>query len=138
MSYAGDISPSDTYAALAANENAVLIDCRTAVEWQFVGTPDLSELDKSAKFIEFQKLPAGTLNPTFIEELEEKVPNRSTPVYFICRSGARSAAAADLATANGYELAYNVADGFEGPHDEQRHRGAEAGWKASQLPWRQS
>jgi len=39
MSYAGDVSPQDTYAALAADEDAVLVDVRTAAEWTYVGLP---------------------------------------------------------------------------------------------------
>lgn len=138
MTYAGDVSPTHTYDALMADPDAVLVDCRTTMEWQFVGTPDLGELDRTAKFIEFQQLPSGTLNPDFIAELGRVVPDQSTPVYFICRSGARSAAAAELATSSGYTHAFNVAEGFEGPHDEERHRGSSGGWKAAKLPWRQS
>jgi rhodanese-related sulfurtransferase len=55
----------------------------------------------------------------------------------LCRSGARSRAAAEAMTALGYQRCYNVADGFEGPHDGERHRGQLAGWKASGLPWTQ-
>ncbi|MDS4040954.1 MAG: rhodanese-like domain-containing protein, partial [Candidatus Competibacter sp.] len=32
---------------------------------------------------------------------------------------------------------YNVADGFEGPLDDDSHRGA-SGWRAERLPWKQS
>jgi len=30
-----------------------------------------------------------------------------------------------------------VAEGFEGHHDSQGHRGTVSGWKAEGLPWRQ-
>jgi rhodanese-related sulfurtransferase len=49
----------------------------------------------------------------------------------------RSLAAAEAAVAAGYSHAYNVADGFEGPPDEDGHRGRIAGWKVEGLPWRQ-
>jgi len=58
-------------------------------------------------------------------------------VLFLCRSGARSRAAAMAATAAGYARAYNVAEGFEGDLDAEGHRGRVNGWKVAGLPWRQ-
>ena len=49
----------------------------------------------------------------------------------------RTIGAAEAATAAGIAKAYNVLDGFEGGLDENDHRGA-VGWRASNLPWRQS
>ena len=59
------------------------------------------------------------------------------PVVFLCRSGARSIAAAEAATAAGFGPAYNVLDGFEGATNTDGHRG-DAGWRAEGLPWKQS
>ena len=58
-------------------------------------------------------------------------------IYFLCRSGVRSLAAAQAAQAAGFPHVFNIADGFEGPPDPQGHRGTTAGWKADGLPWRQ-
>ncbi len=55
---------------------------------------------------------------------------------FLCRSGVRSVAAAQTATAAGLGPSYNVLDGFEGPSDAEGHRGAQ-GWRSEGLPWRQ-
>jgi rhodanese-related sulfurtransferase len=63
--------------------------------------------------------------------------DKSYPVLLLCRSGARSRAAAMALTAAGFEKAFNVAGGFEGDADGQGHRGNRNGWKASGLPWRQ-
>jgi hypothetical protein len=41
-------------------------------------------------------------------------------------------------TRAGYHKAFNIADGFEGDLDAQRHRGQNKGWKAQGLPWKQS
>ena len=38
-------------------------------------------------------------------------------------------------TQAGYKNCYNIAPGFEGPHDGAQHRGSVDGWKASDLPW---
>ncbi|MEJ0046483.1 MAG: rhodanese-like domain-containing protein [Rhodospirillales bacterium] len=48
-------------------------------------------------------------------------------IFFLCRSGARSMAAALAARAEGFAEVYNVADGFEGPQDPEGHRGL--GWR---------
>jgi len=58
-------------------------------------------------------------------------------IYFLCRSGVRSLAAAEAAQAAGFPYVYNIADGFEGPPDRAGHRGTTSGWKAEGLPWRQ-
>jgi len=58
-------------------------------------------------------------------------------IYFLCRSGVRSLAAAKAAQEAGYAHVYNITDGFEGPVDATGHRGTVSGWKASELPWRQ-
>jgi hypothetical protein len=52
-------------------------------------------------------------------------------------SGARSQSASQAAQAAGFAHAFNVADGFEGSVDGAGHRGSAAGWKASDLAWRQ-
>ena len=60
-------------------------------------------------------------------------------MLFLCRSGARSSAAASAATADGFTRAHNIVGGFEGDLDcGERHRGTAGGWKASGLPWVQS
>jgi len=59
-------------------------------------------------------------------------------LLFLCRSGVRSRAAAIAMTAAGYSRAYNIAQGFEGDPDAERHRGNKNGWKASGLPWKQT
>jgi rhodanese-related sulfurtransferase len=58
-------------------------------------------------------------------------------MLFLCRSGARSRAAAMALTAAGYTSCYNIAEGFEGNPDAERHRGTTGGWKAAGLPWAQ-
>jgi rhodanese-related sulfurtransferase len=77
------------------------------------------------------------VNASFVEELRDAGLEPSQPLYFLCRSGVRSAAAARAAAAAGFATVYNVADGFEGPPDARGHRGQVAGWKADDLPWRQ-
>jgi len=137
--YAGDVSPSYAYDVLKAEESAVLIDVRTRAEWSFVGVPDLSDLGKQAGLIEWVSFPQMSLNEGFLAELTKLAGDDKTrAVFFLCRSGQRSQKAAIAATANGFERAYNVEGGFEGPLDASRHRGAVNGWKAAGLPWAQT
>jgi rhodanese-related sulfurtransferase len=137
MGYAGDVDPADTYAALQADADAVLVDVRTGAEWTYVGLPDLSQIGKRVIPLEWQRFPDGSLNGSFVEQLREAGVGEGAPIYFLCRSGTRSAAAAKAATAAGLGPAYNVSDGFEGPLGDDGHR-AVTGWKAAGLPWRQA
>ncbi len=140
--YAGDVASADAWTMLEAEPKAVLIDVRTRAEWNFVGLPDLAGLGRQIVCLEWQRFPEMAIDPDFVakagEQLRRAGADPKTPLFFLCRSGARSAAAAKAMTAAGYALAYNISDGFEGEMDDQRHRGSRNGWKASGLPWRQS
>ena len=136
LGYAGDVDPAVAYAALSSDGDAVLVDVRTSAEWNYVGHPDLGQIGKRVIFLEWQRFPDGALNARFIEQLHGAGVWEDVPVYFVCRSGARSAAAAKAATDAGLGPAYNVADGFEGPLGGDGHRTV-SGWKAAGLPWRQ-
>ncbi|MDN5723844.1 MAG: rhodanese-like domain-containing protein [Corynebacterium sp.] len=135
--YAGDLAPNRAWALLADDPNAVLVDVRTRAEWQWVGGADLSELGRRAVGIEWVN-SEGQPNQRFVEQLAEAGVDPESPVVFLCRSGARSANAASIATAAGYRAAYNVAEGFEGDPDQYGHRGTINGWKVAGLAWRQS
>jgi len=140
--YAGDVSGTEAWSLLEADPRAQLIDVRTSAEWAFVGLPDLSPLQREAHRVEWQSFPDMALNPAFVATTVEKVrtagAGADTPLLFLCRSGARSRAAAIALTKAGFTRAYNIAGGFEGDLDTARHRGTHNGWKAEGLPWRQS
>ncbi|GAC68144.1 rhodanese-like domain-containing protein [Gordonia soli] len=137
MSYAGDLTPQQAWEALETNPAAVLVDCRTRAEWNFVGVPDLEILGKRTVFVEWSTFPEGRRNEQFVDQLREAGVTDTDEVIFLCRSGNRSIGAAEAATGAGVAKAYNVLDGFEGNLDENDHRGG-TGWKALNLPWRQS
>ena len=132
-----DVSPQQAYEALKTDPQAMLVDVRTDAEWNFVGLPDLAAAGKQPALIPWQLYPSMQVNGAFVENLRRAGATPMTKLYFLCRSGARSLAAAQAAQAAEFPHAYNVADGFEGPVDGQGHRGTSAGWKASGLPWRQ-
>jgi rhodanese-related sulfurtransferase len=91
--------------------------------------------------IEWQTFPTMAVNSAFVAEAEAAVTamgaDKTTPILFLCRSGARSRATAVALAAQGFSQAFNVAGGFEGDPDGERHRGNINGWKAAGLPWRQ-
>jgi len=135
--YAGDVSPQQTYDAIKRDPKAALIDVRTQAEWSFVGMPDLRAAGRQPVLVEWQSFPAMTRNPDFAAEVARAGIAKDQPLYFICRSGARSRAAAIAMTAAGFGPCYNVAGGFEGNRDPEGHRGTVEGWKAAGCPWRQ-
>jgi len=140
--YAGDVPPEAAYEMLANETGATLVDVRTLPEWQYVGAPDLSSLGKTVVFQAWQVYPDMTVDGDFAARLDatlsKKGVGRDAPVLFLCRSGVRSRAAAIAMTRVGWTACYNVADGFEGPLDDQRRRGVTGGWRARGLPWTQS
>lgn len=136
--YAGDISPQEAWDLIQNNDQAVLVDVRTDAEWRFVGVPTLEELGREVGFVQWVT-SAGQPNSAFVAELAGLglQPDDGRPILFLCRSGQRSIAAAQAATAAGYGPAYNILEGFEGGLDAAGHRGG-SGWRAAGLPWKQS
>lgn len=133
--YAGDATPKQAWEILQQNPDAVLVDVRTQPEWVFVGVPDLSGIGKRAIFIPWQIYPSMQVNGEFVKQVQAAGAKPDAPVLFLCRSGARSKAAAIALSEAGFTRAYNIANGFEGPHDGTKHRGVKSGWKADNLPW---
>ena len=135
------VSVEDTWARLKSDTRSVLIDVRTIAEWAYVGLPDLSAVGKRPVLVEWQGFPDDRLNTAFVERVIEAITplgaDRESELFFICRSGQRSLKAAQAMAAAGYTRCRNVADGFEGPLDANRHRGQTVGWKAKGLPWAQ-
>jgi rhodanese-related sulfurtransferase len=129
LPYAGAATPADAFAILQAEPRARIVDVRTRAEWEWVGRFG------EAIFIEWNGWPGGMRNPAFEQELLARVPDKATPLLFLCRSGGRSHHAAVLAQQLGYAHAFNVLEGFEGDKDAHGHRGTVGGWKVAGLPW---
>ena len=130
LPYEGALYPDEAYEILEAAPGAKLVDVRTRAELDWVGhVPDAVE-------IEWVTYPGMKPNPHFITQLGQQVEKEAL-VLFICRSGARSNAAAAAATQAGYADCYNVLEGFEGEKDTDEHRNTIGGWRASGLPWEQ-
>ncbi len=130
------MTPQQAWELLRENPDAVLVDVRTDAEWKYVGVPETSPIGRRTVFVEWVRYPNGARNENFVDQLKDAGVTGG-PIVFLCRSGHRSIAAAEAATAAGLAPSYNILEGFEGGLDAERHRGAE-GWRAAGLPWRQS
>lgn len=135
MTYPGDLTPQQAYDLMRDEPDAVLVDVRTTVEWDRIGIPDLSGIGKEVVLVEWERFPDHSLNPGFADQVRDAAPD-GAPVLMICRSGVRSVAAAQAATAAGIGPTYNVMEGFEGVPGASGHRDVN-GWRAAGLPWRQ-
>jgi len=128
LPYAGALLPAEANALIQNAPGAKLIDVRTRAEWDFVGKVPGSLL------IEWQTYPNSQPNPAFLDDLTAQTEKHAI-VMFLCRSGARSHAAAAAAGQIGYDHSYNILQGFEGDKDAQGHRASLGGWKFAGLPW---
>jgi rhodanese-related sulfurtransferase len=132
LPYGGAVTPAEAAIVLQAESGAKLVDVRTRAEWEWVGRVP------GAVLIEWNGWPGGVRNAEFERELLEKVPDKTHPILFLCRSGGRSHHAAIAAAQLGYAHALNVLEGFEGAKDPAGHRATVGGWKVAGLPWVQS
>ena len=136
-----DVDVEAVWKTLQLSPRSQLVDVRTRAEWTYVGIPDLGPVGKRTVLVEWQTFPDQAVDPRFAERLAGELKALSVQLdddlFFICRSGSRSLAAAKAMAAAGYRACHNVACGFEGPLDDERHRGSVRGWKAASLPWQQ-
>jgi len=131
LPYKGALLPIEAYRVLQESMQAQLVDVRSRTELDWVGRiPGAIE-------IELRSYPGMHPNPGFLDQLVGQV-DKTLPVLFICRSGARSNQAAAMASQADFTDCYNILEGFEGDKDESGHRGSASGWKAAGLPWVQS
>jgi len=127
LPYAGGVSPQ-LACQLFSQDHALLVDVRSTEERHFVGHVP------GSLHVPWATGTALTRNPRFVRELEAKV-GKDQPVLLLCRSGKRSALAAQAATKAGLSWLFNVLEGFEGDLDSQGQRGHTNGWRFQGLPW---
>ena len=126
-----NLDPRQAWQFLQDNPNAVLIDVRTEGEYRGIGHPI------GAVHISWLDQFGGPVNPNFIHDVATFVPDISTPVLLLCRSGQRSLSAANTLEQVGYQHLINIVEGFEGVADANQKRGNINGWKFHGLPWQQ-
>lgn len=131
------------------NGQAFFVDVRTRAEIAYVGMPlsadahiPYVEHPDDAPWDEKNGRFRLDVNSDFGPELARRMTvsglGKGDTVILLCRSGDRSARAANLLADLGYSRVYTVVDGFEGdiasdgPRAGQR---AVNGWKNAGLPW---
>jgi len=120
-----------------------LIDVRTPAEYSLIGHSPMAYNIPVKNIVSFPTRSNTKLtmakNPDFIAEVEKRFKTQDTLVI-ICRSGYRSARAADLLVKAGYQTVYSIVDGFEGDKikrsdsKDKGHR-LKNGWRQSGAPW---
>lgn len=131
LPFAGGVAPREAWALVQAGR-AVLVDVRSAEERHFVGHVP------GSLHVAWATGTSLNRNPRFAKELDAKVGAKSgneLPVLLLCRSGKRSALAAEAATKAGLANVFNVLEGFEGDSDDHQQRGHFNGWRFHSLPW---
>jgi len=127
------LTPRETYEFLRAHPSALFIDCRSEMEYLFVGHP------VGSLHVAWNDGPEWEINPHFVGQVKKIAGNNHAerPVVLICRSGNRSIEAGEALERGGFNSVYNVLHGFEGELDENHHRNAASGWRFDGLPWEQ-
>jgi rhodanese-related sulfurtransferase len=138
------ITAQEAYEAWQKNpEQVKIVDVRTVGEYVFVGHAPMAVniplLILEPEKAYYAKKPQLPLNAKFVEEVGKRYKKTDT-LMVICRSGGRSAVAANILAKAGYKNAYTVIDGFEG--DKLKVEGSYNngkrvvnGWKNSGAPW---
>ncbi len=124
------LTPKEAFEFLKQHSDAVFVDCRSEMEYLFVGHP------KGAILVSWNDGPNWDINPDFVAHVK-KATSVNRPVVLICRSGNRSLDAGRALEEAGFTKIYNVLHGFEGELDSDHHRGASTGWRFEGLPWEQ-
>src|SRR5690349_19776764 len=96
------LSPRQAYDYLHQNPNAVFIDCRSEMEFLFVGHP------VGAIMIPWNDGPDWDVNPHFVGQVKKAAGNTTTrPIVLICRSGNRSVDAGQELEKAGFTKVFN-------------------------------
>jgi rhodanese-related sulfurtransferase len=132
----------------AGADKVVFLDIRTPEEFEYVGHANIVDANipylktDYSSWDEKKNLYAMVANSNFLvafnDLMKQRKLDKKATVILMCRSGDRSALAADLLAKTGYTRVYSVYEGFEGDmakggdHDGKR---AVNGWKNASLPW---
>lgn len=134
---------------MANKEKVLFLDVRTRAEVNFLGIPTVAdanipymEMDNMYSWDEKKGVFKLEPNSGFMTEVQQRIKQKgmdtNSKIIVMCRSGDRSAKAADLLAKSGYKNVYSVVDGYEGDiAKEGDHKGQRAvnGWRNANLPW---
>lgn len=127
----------------AAPDKVNIVDVRTPEEYDFLGHPAMAANVPSqlwaGVFDPAKKAYPLADNPRFVEDMKRRY-KQGDAIMLLCRSGHRSAAAANKLIEAGFSNVYSIVDGFEGdkiadqasPNFGKR---LHDGWRNSKAPW---
>jgi rhodanese-related sulfurtransferase len=139
----------EAYRMKSETPNALFIDVRTRAEVAFLGMPTVADAnipyvvaeewgnwdEKKGTF----KFPANSeFQPAVDSLVAARGLNKESTIIVMCRSGSRSAKAANLLAKAGYRNVYSVIDGYEGDKAKAGNGKGQRvvnGWKNAGLPW---
>ena len=111
-----NIDAIDCFKSLKESKYTILIDVRSINEWKSDGCADLTSINKKPYFISWSE-------DVFINQIKSLNIESKYTLFFICRTGVRSANAIHALTAENFDnQMFNVKGGME------------HGWKVSLLP----
>lgn len=121
-------------------KDTLFVDVRTPAEIEYVGYSYLMDNNIPVHFKNFHKWSEKKhrysdtpKNKNFVQDVKKalhaKGLNKDSKIVLMCRSGSRSAYAANKLYKAGYKNVYTVVDGFEGGKDKKHHQRSVNGWK---------
>lgn len=140
------VTATEAAKALENDKQTILIDVRARSEVNFLGMPTpaaanipLKEVSPALEYDAKKKSYKMIDNPDFADAVDrlvqEKGLAKDAPIVLMCRSGSRSAKAADILAGRGYTKVYSMVDGFEGDKAKDTKLRTVNGWKNSGLPY---
>ena len=127
------LDPGQAQEFLQKNADALFIDCRSEMEYLFVGHP------VGALHVAWNDGPDWEVNPHFVGQVKKLAGanHAMRAIVLICRSGNRSREAGETLERQGFTRVFSVAHGFEGELNEKHQRNSQTGWRHAGLPWEQ-
>ena len=122
----------------AAPDNVTIIDVRTPEEYLFVGSPTMAWRIPVAKQTYVWDAEQDNFPLAPLLDFAARVQTVAKPddkIMVMCRSGGRSAMAANMLAKAGFTKVYNIIDGMEGDGNEDSESTPQGGWKNSGCPW---
>ena len=129
-------------------DSTLFVDIRTPSELNYLGAATVMDAHVPTVFMDTtgwndkKHRYKRKNNENFVADidkaLKKKGLGKDDTVILMCRSGKRSASAANLLAKNGYTKVYSVVDGYEGDkvkEGENKGKRMKNGWKNAGLPW---
>lgn len=136
------ITAANAYKEWKKDSSIKIIDIRTPEEYVYVGHPEMAW--SVPLFYLKDKWYSGkgrsmVMNKSF-KDIITQLFKKEDKIFLVCRSGGRSAMAANILYKAGFKKVYTVIDGFEGDKIKDKSSSSyglrkKNGWKNSELPW---